>query len=294
MTTDRRPARRWALVLLLAVVATMLVALRPSGTTLAAWSDELSVELPPLTTAGIGMSVSASGTGARIVVSGDAAGTWRPSDVTLRAGGQPLTGDQLAGTTLEYRLAGADGRCTTSAQPRYSVAPSGAVTTFPVTGAERLSGERTLCLTVKPADRLRVSHGGQALTVSTTLDGAAGTWTAAGAWAAGHQMPPAPSVSTPSCQKDRGGVTLSWNWVDGVPVTGWSVQVSQGATWKDVVDVGSTSTSVRLTARNFDRLFQFSDYEARIVALLPDGTQIASASTVIGVERLIIGTVYCR
>src|SRR5690606_26754795 len=125
------------------------------------------------------------------------------------AQGQALTGADLAGSRVEYRLA--DGTLA------YRAALDGGAASFPVSGDRRLAGTHTLFLTVVPSDRVLVAHGGATLSVTTTIDGATtapATWTAAGTWVAEEELGPGPSVASLTCTPGPLGtrVTLDWDW----------------------------------------------------------------------------------
>lgn len=288
MTSDRRVLRPWALALVLALLATALVVLRPTGTTLAAWSDEVTVEIPAMATGGIGMDVTpAAGASARVAVTGDVAGSWRPAGVRVSVDGQPLTGAQLAGSRVEYRLAAESGQCPTTGAARYSAELTGDASTFPVTGGERVSGPQTLCLTFVPSDKVRVDHGGRALSLTTELDGAApaATWTAAGSWAASHQMAAAPVVDGLRCDRagwlDSRGM-ISWDWLngDGLSITHWEIQRQAGSSWPTVGTAAAGDRSWHASNGTYPREFLGHVQNLRVVAVLSDGTTtVASGST---------------
>ena len=290
-------------LLALAVVLGGVLVLRPTETTLAAWSDEVTVDLPALHTGGVRMDVTpAAGTGssATLGMSGDAAGTWRPSAVRVLLDGRALTGAELAGSTIEYRVAGSGGTCSPPTPATYTARPSGSATSFPVTGGADLNGRRTLCLTFTPSDQVRIQLGGRALSVTTAIEGVAAgsTWTAASEWAATQQLPAAPTVSAPTCTAGflNQSVSLGWDWDRAglsQDVRRWSVQVEDRGTWREVDSLSAGSRSARISP--YDSGFvNFSTYTLRVAAVLPDGTSIpAPAGTQVRIERIGIGAAYC-
>lgn len=301
MTTDRRALRTWALALVLALVAVLLVATRPAATTLAAWSDEVTVEVPVLSTGGIGVGVTpGAGTSARIVVSGDVSGTWRPSRVRVTAGGQALTGAQLDGSRIEYRIADAQGQCATNVGAKYSATPSGTGAEFTIDGDGRESGAQTLCLTFVPSDKVRVSHGGQALTFATSLDGAAQAagWTAASSWSTNHQLPAAPTVGdlrcAPTGRWDATAV-LHWNWTngDGTSLVRWEIQRQDGAQWHTLQSITDPRARSWSTSNiNFPAPYKGRQYNLRAVAVLGDGSThvVSDRTTTVQVNGILIWT----
>lgn len=296
------PKRLLTVILLAAVLLTGAVLLRPTETTLAAWTDEVTVPVGSLQTGGVRMDVQAlSGDGARVAMAGDVGGTWRPATVRVnRAGGGQL-GSELLGSRVEYRLAAADGSCRGGDAPIYTAQLDGAGLTAPVTGGERLEGARTLCLTFVPSDRTRIEHGGTTLTLTTTLDGvsvAPATWTATGTWAADQQLPAGPSVAGPTCSSSwlNPTVTLRWDWDRAglsQDVARWSLQTQDGNSWREVRSVAAGDRSTVVRASDFN-LIQFSSHTLRVVAVLPDGIEVPSTQTTrIKVERLLLGSVSC-
>src|SRR5690606_6283999 len=110
---DAMTTRLTACLLALAVVLGGVLLLRPSESTLAAWSDEAAVPVAQLRTGGVQVDVAApgSGTTATLGMSGATSGTWRPASVSVTSGGRALTGAELAGSRVDYRLAGTNGAC---------------------------------------------------------------------------------------------------------------------------------------------------------------------------------------
>lgn len=298
MTTTKRLT---SVVLLLALVLAGVLVLRPTGATLAAWSDEVTVAVPTLRTGGVSMDVtSATGTTATVAMGGDVAGTWRPTTVRVSVDGRALTGAELSGSRVEYRVAAAGATCPTTA-PTFSAAPSGPATTFPVTGGAPLSGARTMCLSVVPSDQTRIALAGRTLSVATTIDGvtvAPTTWTTTGSWAADHRMPAGPSVTGPSCSRGflNQVVTLGWSWDRaglGQDVSRWSVQVEDRGSWREVKSVAARSTSTTISPYE-SNFIQFETYTMRVAAVLPDGTTIPSTTTTdVRIERIGLGAAYC-
>ena len=283
MTPARRPA---AVLLLLAVVLGGVLVLRPTGTTLAAWSDEVTVAVPTLRTGGVRLEVAPAGTGttATIGMTGEVAGTWRPSSVRGTADGRALAGSELAGSRIEYRVAtGATGTCPTG-PATYTVLPSGAATSFPVSGADQLSGARTVCLTFVPSDGTRTRLAGRTLSFTTSIDGvsaAPATWTAVGTWTVNQRLAPGASVSGPSCTPDHPRVVLGWGWERGglgVDPSRWSLQAETAAGWNEVRSVAGANRSVALSPSEFNG-GQSGTHRVRVVAVLPDGTTIAGTTT---------------
>ena len=285
------PQRLTATVLLLAVVLSGLLLLRPAETTLAAWSDEVTVAVPALRTGGVRMEVTPTGRTATVALTGDAAGTWRPSSVQVSAGGKVLTGADLAGSRVEYRLG--------SGAAPYSATLGGSLAAFPVSGNERLEGAHTLALAVQPSDRALIRYGGQDLTLTTTLDGATAapaTWTAGGSWTAQYRLPTGPSVTGPQCVDSATRATLSWGWDRGAlsqDVARWSLQAADGSAWREIGSYAADQRSTTLRARDFG-IVDFARYTLRVVAVLPDGTTLPSTgTTAVRVGRLLLGTVSC-
>lgn len=284
-------------VLTLAVAG--VVALRPTGTTLAAWSDEVVVPVPTLHTGSIRMDVTTTaGDKATVGMAGDATGTWRPTGVRATAEGRELSGSELTGSRVDYRLASSGGTCPSSS-PLYTATFTGSSPVAQVNGGEQLSGQRTLCLTFVPSDTTRVHLGGASLSLATTLDGVAPatTWTASNDWQATQKLAPAPSVGTPSCSAGflNQRVTLRWDWDRAglnQDVTRWSLQVQDGGTWTEVRSLSGGQRSTNITPYEFS-FIRFDTYKMRVAAVLPDGTTIASAPSSIRVERLALGAVYC-
>lgn len=294
------PKRLTAVLLLLAVLLAGLLVLRPTETTLAAWSDEVTVTVPPLRTGGVHLEVSADTAGAATVgMAGDTTGSWRPSTVRVTAEGRELSGTELAGSTVEYRLVDSGDTRPTGA-PVYVADLGGEVSSFAVTGGERLEGARTLLLTFVPSDRVMVEHGGRLLSLTTTIDGLTpATWTTSSSWATDQQLPPAPSVSDLMCSP--GGwfnqrVTLDWDWDRAglnQDVARWSLQVQDGSTWRETRSLPAAAQAVTVRQRDFD-LVDFQHYTLRVAAVLPDGTTVPSEDTTrIRVDRFVIGAVYC-
>lgn len=290
-------------LVVLAVLLGGVLLLRPTGSTLAAWSDEVTVEVPALRMGGVAVTVApAPGAAtATLGMSGDVSGTWRPSAVTVAADGRALTGTQLAGSAVEYRLAAANGTCPTTTAT-FTVRPSGSGTSFPVTGGQDLSGQRTMCLTFVPSDQVRLQLGGRALSFTTTVSGVvdgAGTWTASAGWAATQQLPAAPSVPGPTCSRGtlNQSVTLSWEWDRAglsQNVARWSLQLQDRGTWREVDSLSAANRSARISAYQFD-FIGFDTYTLRVVGVLPDGTTIPSTSTSqVRVERIGFGAAYCQ
>lgn len=286
--------------LLLAVVLAGLLVLRPAQTTYAAWSDEVTVPVPTLQTGGVRLEVvPAGGTAATVAMAGDTAGTWRPTQVRVSVDGRDLTGTELAGSRIEYRLAGTDSSCPTGAAT-YTATPSGSATSFAVTGGDRLDGARTLCLTLVPSDTVRIQYGERTLSLTTSIDGVStpATWTAAGTWAAEQQLPAGPSVSGPTCSRGflNQRVTLDWSWDRAglsQNVSHWALQVEDRGTWHEVRSLGANRREAVITP--YDAGFiAFSTFHLRVVAVLPDGTTIPSTDTTkVRVERLGLGAAYC-
>ncbi|TNC18542.1 hypothetical protein FHE66_06360, partial [Georgenia sp. 311] len=290
--TVERPT---AVVLLLALLLGGALVLRPSGTTLAAWSDEVVVTVPALRTGGVRVDVAPSGsTSATIAMSGDVHGTWQPSAVRVGVDGRALTGSDLAGSTIEYRLATAGGTCPNGGAPAFTASPSGAGTSFTVTG-QQITGARTLCLTFVPSDKVRAELGGRALSFATSVTGlAAGSsaWTASTAWSATQQLPAAPRVTGPTCSRGflNQFVTLSWEWDRAglaQNAARFSLQVDDRGTWREVGTASvSSRPSATLSPYQFD-VVTFDTYSVRVVAVLADGTTIPSSTTVrVRVERV--------
>lgn len=287
--------------LLLAVVLAGMLLLRPTETTYAAWSDEVTVAVPTLQTGGVRLDVTpGSGTAATVAMAGDTSGTWRPAEVRVSVAGRDLTGAELAGSRIEYRLAGAGDSCPTGGAS-YTAAPSGSATSFAVTGGERLDGPRTLCLTFVPSDTMRIQYGEHKLSLTTSIDGvsaAPATWTAAGSWSADHRMPAGPSASGPQCSRGflNQRVTLSWGWDRAglnQDVSHWALQVEDRGTWREIQSLGAGRREAAITPYD-SRFIEFSTFNLRVVAVLPDGTTIPSADTTrVRVERIGIGAAYC-
>lgn len=293
--------RLTAVVLLLAVVLVGAVLLRPTETTFAAWSDEVVVEVPVLSTGGVRLDVTPSGgTSATLGMSGDLSGTWRPSTVRVMVDGRALTGTELSGSVIEYRVASAGAGCAGDT-PAFTARPSGTGASFAVTGAQQLSGARTLCLTFVPSDKVKVQLGGRALSFATTVDGVAtgaSSWTAATTWSANQQLPAAPSVLGPTCSRGflNQFVTLGWSWDRAglsQNASHFSVQVEDRGTWREVGTLPVGTQSLRVSPYQFD-FVNFDTYAVRVAAVLADGTTIPSTTTAkIRVERVGVGAAYC-
>ncbi|WP_152193088.1 hypothetical protein [Georgenia satyanarayanai] len=292
--------RLTACLLALAVVLGGVLLLRPSESTLAAWSDEATVAVPQLRTGGVQVDVTGSGTTATLGMSGDTSGTWRPAAVTVLSAGRALTGAELAGSRVEYRLA-RNGACVAADPVAYSASPSGTATSFPVTGGERLSGAHTVCLTFVPSDQVLVQLGGRALSFVTTVDGVAaptGTWTAANTWTASHTLPAAPTVSALRCTPGwlNQWVTLGWDWDGGDAanrLARFSLQLQDRGTWRDVATISSRARTTTITPYQFS-FVSFDSYTLRVVAVLNDGTTVPTSSTTnVRVERVGLGAAYC-
>lgn len=293
--------RLTACLLALAVVLGGVLLLRPSESTLAAWSDETIVAVPQLRTGGVQVDVTTAGTGttATLGMSGDTSGTWRPGAVSVTSGGRALTGAELAGSRVEYRIA-TNGACSAADPVTYSASPSGTTTTFPVTGGERLTGARTVCLTFVPSDQVLVQLGGRTLSFVTTVDGAAptGTWTASSTWTASQQLPAAPTVSALRCTPGwlNQWVTLGWDW-DGGDVANklarFSLQLQDRGTWRDVGTIPARARTTTVNPYQFS-FVSFESYTLRVVAVLNDGTTVPTSSTAnVRVERIGVGAAYC-
>lgn len=293
--------RLTACLLALAVVLGGVLLLRPSESTLAAWSDEATVAVPQLRTGGVQVDVAApgSGTTATLGMSGDTSGTWRPASVTITSGGRALTGAELAGSRVDYRIAGTNGTCAATAPVAFTASPSGTRTSFPVTGGQALSGARTLCLTFVPSDQLRLQQGGRTVSFATTVSGvatAASSWTAASTWTATQQLPAAPSVTAPQCSNGWGRVSLKWEWDRGgmsQDVTRWSVQAESDNGWREINSLPAGTREATVSSRDFPP-FRFENTQVRVVAVLADGTTVSSATTTVRVERIVfLGAVSC-
>jgi len=291
--------RLTACLLALAVVLGGVLLLRPSESTLAAWSDEATVTVPQLRTGGVRVDVAgATAASATLGMSGDTSGTWRPGAVTVTSAGRVLTGAELAGSRVDYRLA-RNGVCAATEPVLYSATPSGTASSFAVTGGERLSGARTLCLTFVPSDHVRLQLGGRSLSFATTVGGvatASSTWTATNTWTATQQLPAAPSVTAPQCSSSWPRVTLRWEWDRAgmvQDVTRWSVQAEAESGWREINSLNPSQRSTGVSSRDFPP-FQFENTQVRVVAVLADGTTVTSATTTVRVERLVVlGAVYC-
>lgn len=292
-----------ACLLALAVVLGGVLLLRPSESTLAAWSDETTVAVPQLRTGGVAVDVTATGSGttATLGMSGDTSGTWRPASVNITSGGRALTGAELAGSRVDYRIAGKNGTCVATDPVAFTAGPSGTRTSFPVTGGQALSGARTLCLTFVPSDQVTVQLGGRALSFTTVVDGTAtvaGSWTATNTWTATHQLPAAPSVSPMRCSSGwlNQWVTLGWDWEPGgltQSIARWSLQVDDRGTWREVGTLPARNRSTTISPYQFD-FVSFDSYTVRVAAVLSDGTTVpASSSTKVRVERVGLGAAYC-
>ena len=297
--TVERPT---AVVLLLVLLLGGALVLRPSGTTLAAWSDEVVVTVPALRTGGVRVDVAPSGTASAAVgMSGDVHGTWRPSTVQVSVDGRALTGSDLAGSTVEYRLATPGGTCPSGGAPAFSASPSGPGTSFAVTG-QQVTGARTLCLTLLPSDKVRAELGGRALSFATSVAGLAtgsSAWTASTAWSATQQLPAAPRVTGPTCSRGflNQFVTLSWEWDRAglaQNAARFSLQVEDRGTWREVGTAPvSSRPSMIVSPYQFD-VVTFDTYTVRVAALLADGTTIPSSTTAkVRVERVGVGAAYC-
>lgn len=294
--------RLTACLLTLAVVLGGALLLRPSGSTLAAWSDETTVTVPQLRTGGVQVDVTTTGTGAAATLgmSGDTSGTWRPGAVTIASDGRALSGAELAGSRVEYRLAGANGTCAATSPATYTAGVGGAGTSFVVSGGQRLSGARTLCVSFVPSDLVRVQLGGRTLSITTAVDGAAtaGAWTATTTWTATQQLPAAPSVSAMRCTPGwlNQWVTLAWDWEAGgltQSVSRWSLQLEDRGAWREVGTVSARSRSTTISPYQFD-FVSFDSYTVRVAAVLADGTTVpAASSTKVRVERIGLGAAYC-
>ncbi|WP_324653515.1 hypothetical protein [Georgenia sp. H159] len=292
MTTTKRLT---AVVLLLALVLAGVLVLRPTGSTLAAWSDEVTVTVPTLRTGGVRMDVTPSaGTTATVGMSGDVSGTWRPSTVRVSVDGRALTGAELTGSRVEYRVAAAGGTCPTTAAT-YTATPSGTATDVPVTGGQPLAGARTLCLTFVPTDRIRIELGSRTVSFATTLDGvtvAPATWTTTGSWATELRVTPGPSVTGPTCSSIHPRVTLGWDWNRAgmsVDVARWSVQVADGGTWREVATLMPAQRTVTVGPSDFTG-HDAGTHTVRVVAVLTDGTTVPGTTHT---EIRIDGTVTC-
>ncbi|PYF99152.1 hypothetical protein SAMN05216184_10834 [Georgenia satyanarayanai] len=294
--------RLTACLLALAVVLGGVLLLGPSESTLAAWSDETTTTVPQLRTGGVQVDVTTAGAGttATLGMSGDTSGTWRPGAVTVTSGGRALTGAELDGSRVDYRLAGTNGTCAATDPVAYTASLTGPRTSFAVTGGERLSGARTVCLAFVPSDQVRVQLGGRTLALATTVDGAAtaGAWTAASTWTATHQLPAAPSVSAMRCTSGwlNQWVTLGWDWDAGglnQAVARWSLQLEDRGTWREVGTVPARQRTTTVSPYQFD-FVNFDSYTLRVAAVLADGTTVpAPSSTRVRVERIGLGAAYC-
>lgn len=291
--------RLTACLLAIAVVLGGVLLLSPSGSTLAAWSDEVTVAVPPLRTGGVQVDVTAAtATSATFGMSGDTGGTWRPGSVTVTSGGRAHTGAELAGSRVEYRVA-RNGVCAATEPVAYTASPGGPGTSFAVTGGQPLSGPHTLCLTLVPSEQVRVQLAGRTLSLVTTVDGAAtGTWTATNTWTASHSLPAIPTVSALRCTPGwlNQWVTLGWDWDANAspqqPVR-WSLQLDDGGTWRDVSTISPRARTTTINPYQFS-FVSFESYTLRVVAVLNDGTTVPSASTAkVRVERIGVGAAYC-
>ncbi|WP_413450429.1 hypothetical protein AA0Y32_07140 [Georgenia phoenicis] len=291
--------RLTACLLAIAVVLGGVLLLRPSESTLAAWSDEATVAVPQLRTGGVQVDVAAAtATSATVGMSGDASGTWRPGSVTVTSAGRAHTGAELAGSRIEYRLA-QGGVCVPTEPVAYTASPGGAGTSFAVAGGQPLSGAHTLCLTFVPSEQARVQLAGRTLSLVTTVDGAAaGAWTATSTWTATHTLPALPTVSALRCTPGwlNQWVTLGWDW-DGdaysQQLVRWSLQLDDRGTWRDVGTIPARARTTTINPYQFS-FVNFESYTLRVVAVLNDGTTVASGSTAkVRVERIGVGAAYC-
>lgn len=290
-------SRLTACLLTLAVVLGGVLLLRPSESTLAAWSDEVSVPVAQLRTGGVQVDVATtSGASATLGMSGDSSGTWRPGTVTVSSGGRAHTGTELAGSRVEYRLA-RNGACAATEPVAYTASPTGSGTSFAVTGGQRLTGAHTLCLTFVPSEQVSAQLGGRSLSFVTAVDGAgAGAWTATNTWTATQQLPAAVSAlrCTPGFLNQW--VTLGWDWdAEGQAkqLSRWSLQLDDRGTWRDVGTIPARARTTTINPYQFS-FVNFESYTLRVVAVFTDGTTLPAASTAkVRVERVGIGAAYC-
>ncbi|MGC5629262.1 hypothetical protein ACPYO6_13595 [Georgenia sp. Z1344] len=297
-----------ALVAALLAVAAVLV-LQPSGSTTAAWSDSVDVAGASGTTGSLSLAVSGAVTGSAVVTpGGTVASTWSPTAVTVAAAGVPLTVAQLAGSRLEYRVPAAGAACSTTGTPLFTATPTGTGTSFTVSGGSALSGTRTLCVTLVPGDALRASYAGVALSVTTTITAAqsgTGTWTAGQSWTTAQQLP-APLPALPEVDSFRCGPLSNEKFVDlrwaltgasgSASVQGWRVEHRVAASdWTTIFDgIAASAQSYQIKWNDLpQRLRVNSTGSIRIVAVLTDGTRVASNAIGLDTSTQRGGTMTC-
>ncbi|MGC5614956.1 SipW-dependent-type signal peptide-containing protein [Georgenia sp. Z1491] len=315
-TTHSRPRPHLVRALVAALVAVVaVVVLQPSGGTTAAWSDSVEVSAPTGTTGSLSLAVTGGVTGSAVVTpGGTAASTWAPTSVTVTAGGVPLTGTQLAGSRIEYRTAGGTS-CTVSGAPLFSATPTAAGTSFPVTGGAALSGTQTLCVTLVPGDTLRASHAGVSLAVTTAITATQagdGTWTAAQSWSTTQDVPAAlpalPEVGSLDSRPHTNGkwIHLDWTWADSAsgapstaPVAEWRVEYRVATSnWQPMLRTSISGTARTVEIRWQDIRSEFTRSGStgwlRVVAVLPDGSAVASTQIAVTISPQHGGTITRR